>query len=333
MSVSRRGFPLDTAGIRPSLSHPAATALVALVAQEGLALINGTQFITSLTAEALVRAELCAKQADIIAAVTMEAVRATPTPFEHRVHAVRGQVRHRVVQTQDGTQWCFVALGRHPLSPLHPVTVLMCGESCGVLQVGQIESATRLRAVLHSHSQPSEIFLNFPHSVQDAYSLRCVPQASRCFGALPSLLSDGLDAEAGSPQHTHSPAPFGDCRRPPPAPPSLDLAPKPSMPQVHGIVHDTVHFVKGIISRELNAATDNPMVFAEDDAVISAGNFHGEYPAKVSKQPNRNIITVLERLVGHWFGMVGFDHCRPQTISRSEYQSWLPSVSGALSAW
>jgi hypothetical protein len=64
-----------------------------------------------------------------------------------------------------------------------------------------------------------------PHSVQDAYSLRCVPQ-------------------------------------------------------VHGIVHDTVTFVKNLLSRELNAATDNPMVFREDDAVISAGNFHGEYPAK-----------------------------------------------------
>ena len=67
-----------------------------LAPKEGLALINGTQFISSLTAEALVRAEVLAKQADIIAAVTMEAVRATPTPFEHRVHAVRGQVRVRL---------------------------------------------------------------------------------------------------------------------------------------------------------------------------------------------------------------------------------------------
>lgn len=52
------------------------------------------------------------------------------------------------------------------------------------------------------------------------------------------------------------------------------------MPQVHGIVHETLDFVKQIVSRELNAATDNPMVFP--DAIISAGNFHGEYPAKVS---------------------------------------------------
>lgn len=108
------------------------------------------------------RAELLSKQADVIAAVTMEAVRATPAPFAHRIHAARGQT-------------------------------------------GQVQSAQRLRSVLHSDSNPSEIFLKHPHSVQDAYSLRCVPQ-------------------------------------------------------VHGIVHDTVTFVKTIISKELNAATDNPMV-------------------------------------------------------------------------
>jgi histidine ammonia-lyase len=34
-------------------------------------------------------------------------------------------------------------------------------------------------------------------------------------------------------------------------------------PQVHGIVIDTIAFVKGIISTEINSATDNPMVFAE----------------------------------------------------------------------
>ena len=92
-------------------------------------------------------------------------------------------------------------------------------------------------------------------------------------------------------------------------------------PQVHGIVHDTIRFVGGVLDVELNSATDNPMVFsgadgfeilcgdnatledqevarqdwggvlkkrtsdtfynAGDGFVISGGNFHGEYPAKV----------------------------------------------------
>lgn len=52
------------------------------------------------------------------------------------------------------------------------------------------------------------------------------------------------------------------------------------MPQVHGIVNDTIQFVKGILLTEMNSATDNPMVFSETNRIISGGNFHGEYPAK-----------------------------------------------------
>ena len=51
---------------------------------------------------------------------------------------------------------------------------------------------------------------------------------------------------------------------------------------MHGIVHDTIEFVKGIIRVEMNSATDNPLVFADREDIISGGNFHGEYPAKAS---------------------------------------------------
>lgn len=46
-------------------------------------------------------------------------------------------------------------------------------------------------------------------------------------------------------------------------------------PQVHGAVRDTVEFATDIIEREINAATDNPLIF-EPDIAISGGNFHGE---------------------------------------------------------
>jgi len=86
------------------------------------------------------------------------------------------------------------------------------------------------------------------------------------------------------------------------------------MPQVHGVVNDTVKFCQDIMENELNAATDNPMVFTSrqgsqvpnsghihleghqnethfdheilttgdenDEQIVSGGNFHGEYPAK-----------------------------------------------------
>ncbi|MFL7812864.1 MAG: histidine ammonia-lyase [Anaerolineales bacterium] len=46
-------------------------------------------------------------------------------------------------------------------------------------------------------------------------------------------------------------------------------------PQVHGPVYETLDFTEAVIAREVNAATDNPLIFPEREAV-SGGNFHGE---------------------------------------------------------
>src|SRR5450759_2187052 len=46
------------------------------------------------------------------------------------------------------------------------------------------------------------------------------------------------------------------------------------MPQVHGPVLDALDFIDEAVSRELNAATDNPLVF-ENGETLSGGNFHG----------------------------------------------------------
>ena len=48
------------------------------------------------------------------------------------------------------------------------------------------------------------------------------------------------------------------------------------MPQVHGAIRDALEFVRSRVAIELNAVTDNPLMFLEDEAVISGGNFHGE---------------------------------------------------------
>ena len=47
-------------------------------------------------------------------------------------------------------------------------------------------------------------------------------------------------------------------------------------PQVHGATLDALNFVKEKIEIEMNAVTDNPIIFTEDSLAISAGNFHGE---------------------------------------------------------
>lgn len=115
---------------------------------------------------------------------------------------------------------------------------------------GQQKVAQRLCKLLNANNAPSEITTGHVGCVrvQDAYSMRCIPQ-------------------------------------------------------VHGVVHDTIDFVRSVLCTELNSATDNPMVFAEiqprkrfkrhhdskmseeqmDHAgvIMSGGNFHGEYPAKM----------------------------------------------------
>ncbi len=48
------------------------------------------------------------------------------------------------------------------------------------------------------------------------------------------------------------------------------------VPQVHGASLDAINYVKNVIKPELNAVTDNPLVFVETGEVISGGNFHGQ---------------------------------------------------------
>ncbi|XP_074646941.1 histidine ammonia-lyase-like isoform X2 [Tubulanus polymorphus] len=158
---------------------------IKLRAKEGLALINGTQLITSMGAEAVERSSSIARQSDIVAAITLDVLKGTTKAFDTDIQNVRP---HK----------------------------------------GQKEVARRFRSILHSETHPSEIANShrFCNRVQDAYTIRCCPQ-------------------------------------------------------VHGIVNDTIEFARGIITTEMNSATDNPMVFADRKEIISAGNFHGEYPAKV----------------------------------------------------
>jgi histidine ammonia-lyase len=46
-------------------------------------------------------------------------------------------------------------------------------------------------------------------------------------------------------------------------------------PQVHGATRDALAFARQTVEIEANAATDNPMVFADADEIVSGGNFHG----------------------------------------------------------
>jgi len=104
---------------------------VALEAKEGLALINGTQYMASLGTLALLDAERLCRVADVAGAMSLEALKGSSRPFDPRLHAARP----------------------------HP---------------GQTLVADNMRAMLAD----SEIMESHRHcgKVQDAYSLRCMPQ-------------------------------------------------------------------------------------------------------------------------------------------------------------
>jgi len=48
------------------------------------------------------------------------------------------------------------------------------------------------------------------------------------------------------------------------------------LPQIHGASKDAINFIKSRVDIELNAATDNPLVFPDQEDVLSGGNFHGQ---------------------------------------------------------
>ncbi len=48
------------------------------------------------------------------------------------------------------------------------------------------------------------------------------------------------------------------------------------VPQIHGASRDAIQYVYEAVTREINAVTDNPLIFPDEDEVISGGNFHGQ---------------------------------------------------------
>lgn len=70
---------------------------VVLGPKEGLALINGTQFILSFAVKAVQRMHNCLEAADIIGAMSLEALTGTKAPFDERLHELRPFKGNRLV--------------------------------------------------------------------------------------------------------------------------------------------------------------------------------------------------------------------------------------------
>ncbi|RZM27593.1 MAG: histidine ammonia-lyase [Pedobacter sp.] len=145
-----------------------------LHSKEGLALINGTQFMAAYGVHILIQAKRLSRFCDTIGALSADAFNCRIDPFKALSHEIRP---HK----------------------------------------GQLNTAARIYALLES----SEIAGIDNKQTQDPYSFRCIPQ-------------------------------------------------------VHGASKDALEYAIRVFETEINAVTDNPNIFPDEDEIISAGNFHGQ---------------------------------------------------------
>lgn len=145
-----------------------------LAAKEGLALLNGTQFMSAYGSWAVMASQRVSRWANIISALSADAFGVKADPYNPSIHRVRPHA-------------------------------------------GQISTAQQMNKLLEG----SALQALPKDQVQDPYSFRCIPQ-------------------------------------------------------VHGATADVIETVKQVIETEINSVTDNPIVFHDEDAIISGGNFHGQ---------------------------------------------------------
>ncbi len=145
-----------------------------LKSKEGLALLNGTQFMSAHGVFAMLKAFRIVKLSDIIGALSLDAFDGRIEPFHKNLHEVRPHM-------------------------------------------GQIETARNIRKILEG----SELISRSKKHVQDPYSFRCIPQ-------------------------------------------------------VHGASKDAINYAAHVLLTEINSVTDNPTIWADEDTILSGGNFHGQ---------------------------------------------------------
>jgi len=145
-----------------------------LESKEGLALINGTQFMLSSLLNSLFDSYRLSYMADRISSISLDAYNCDISPFDELISKIRP---HK----------------------------------------GQVDVSFRILDFIKG----GDILTRIKYEVQDPYSFRCIPQ-------------------------------------------------------VHGATLDTINYCKKVIETEINSATDNPLIFSDEDKIISGGNFHGQ---------------------------------------------------------
>ena len=145
-----------------------------LKAKEGLALLNGTQFMNAYGVHLILDARELLRKLNKISALSLDVFNCRLTPFEPNIHTVRHQ----------------------------------SGQGAVAKEISKILKGSGLQKQAKKQ-------------VQDPYSFRCIPQ-------------------------------------------------------VHGATLDAINHVEKVMENEANSVTDNPLIFPDEDKILSGGNFHGQ---------------------------------------------------------
>jgi histidine ammonia-lyase len=189
-----------------------------LQGKEVVSLTNSTAMMLSIAVLLIHDVELLLKNAEVAAALTLEAVMGEENAFSEQLHNLRNQVGQ--ISTAENIR----NLTRNSKRMTSEARIAYFQYSVEKqLKQSLVDSELEgSQAVIKKYKLEHEFV---KERIQDAYSLRCIPQ-------------------------------------------------------VHGACKDAFNYVKTVVSRELKAVTDNPVIFPDKSGreyeVKSGGNFHGE---------------------------------------------------------
>ena len=210
---------------------------ITLSYKEGLALNNGTTVMTAVGTIALHKAEQLLKVCSLSSALIFESLCARKDSFAYaKIH----EARNHSGQTEIA-QW---------------LTKILTGSK--LVNISQKEILTHL---INTNQIPDDIITE----LKELNSVEAADEQKQ----IPSSAIDKMKAAGNSNLATM--LTFAKKKWKPQDSYSIRC-----LPQVFGASKAAIDHVIFIVDNELNASVDNPLIFVEDDKVVSGGNFHGQ---------------------------------------------------------
>jgi len=290
---------LKKAGIKP----------VVLSSKEGLALNNGTQVMTAISALLVYDAENLVRNAEIACAMSLEAMNGVPGAFDARIHALRphlGQAKsakniRALIEGSEILQYQFNVprVQRAMISIKNAIDALKTKEK----ETKDAKDAIRLLSEAYGKLEPiikkyDSLPDNIESVVEDTVSLlvqslEIVMKTKNNVGK--NGLGDKLDKNGRDKNGLvksnmeknlgwlglAKSSLLSALREIQSLEPSKVRKPQDAyslrcMPQVAGASRDAIEYCRRVVTVELNSATDNPLIFPDEKEAISGGNFHGQ---------------------------------------------------------